>query len=57
MVTTGLPTAYLRGCADPLIPPGAWHGLLSGMFVVIVWPSLAWLLRTFARWGFPDLLR
>jgi hypothetical protein len=56
MVLTGLVTAWLRGYADPLIPGGEWHGLLSGLFVVVVWPSLAWLLRSFARHGFRDLL-
>jgi len=56
MALTGLMTAYLYGFADPLIQPGEWHGLLSGLFVVVVWPSLTWLLRSFARWGFWDLL-
>jgi hypothetical protein len=56
MVLTGVVTAWLRGQIDPLIPPGEWHGLLSGLFVVAVWPSLTWLLRSFAGWGFWDLL-
>ena len=56
LVLTGVVTAYLRGYADPVIPEGEWHGLLSGLFVVVVWPSLAWLLRCFARYGFWDLL-
>jgi hypothetical protein len=29
MLLTGLVTACLRGYADPLIPPGERHGLLS----------------------------
>jgi hypothetical protein len=41
---------------DPVIPPGNWHGLFSGLFVVVVWPSLTWLLRSFAWFGFWDLL-
>lgn len=42
MATTGVLTAVLRGYADPLIPPGEWHGLLSKIFIVIAWPPLAW---------------
>jgi hypothetical protein len=56
MVFTGLATAWLRSQIDPVIPPGDWHGLFSGLFVVVVWPSLTWLLRSFARFGFWDLL-
>jgi hypothetical protein len=52
MVTTGALTAYLRGFADLLIPPGAWHGLLSKIFVVIVWPSLAWFAMFCSRMAF-----
>jgi hypothetical protein len=40
MALTGLMTAYLHGFADPLVQRGEWHGLLSGLFVVVVWPSL-----------------
>jgi hypothetical protein len=56
MLFTGVATVFLRRYADPLIPQGELHGLLSGLFVVVVWPSLAWLLRSFARFGFWDLL-
>jgi hypothetical protein len=56
MLLTGLMTAWLCRQLDPVIPPGQWHGLLSGLFVVVAWPSLAWLLRSFARYGFWDLL-
>jgi hypothetical protein len=52
MVVTGLVTAYLRSQIDPLVPSGQWHGLLSGMFVIVVWPALMWSLRSFARNGF-----
>ena len=48
MLFTGLATAWLRGVIDPLIPAGAWHGMFSGLFVVVTWPSLAWSLRGFA---------
>ena len=49
MVLTGVVTAWLRGYADSVIPAGEWHGLLSGLFVIIVWPSLMWSLRILFR--------
>ena len=42
MVLTGVATARLRGVVDPAIPPGEWHGVLSGLFVVVTcrcWPG------------------
>ena len=48
MVFTGLATAWLRAVVDPMLPAGEWHGLLSALFVVTVWPSLTWSLRSFA---------
>ena len=48
MLLTGLATAWLRGVVDPMIPAGEWHAMLSGLFVVTVWPSLTWSLRAFA---------
>ena len=48
MVLTGVATARLRGVVDPAIPPGEWHGVLSGLFVVVTWPLLAWSLRALA---------
>jgi hypothetical protein len=56
LVFTGVPTIYLCRCVNPLIPHGEWHGLLLGLFVVVVRVSLAWLLRSFARYHFSDLL-
>jgi hypothetical protein len=37
MVLTGLATAWLRRVIDRLISASDWHGLWSGLFVV-VWP-------------------
>jgi hypothetical protein len=48
MFFTGLATAWLRGPVDPLLPTGDWHRLLSGLFVVVTWPSLTWSLRGLA---------
>jgi hypothetical protein len=51
MALTGLATAWLHGYADPLIPPGEWHGSLSGLFIVVIWPSLMWLLWSMVNAG------
>jgi hypothetical protein len=48
MLFTGLGTVWLRGLVDPFIPAGDWHALLSGLFVVVVWPTLTWSLRALA---------
>ncbi|WP_426534095.1 hypothetical protein [Bradyrhizobium sp. McL0615] len=48
MLFTGLATAWLRGVVDPLLPPGDWHAMLSGLFAAVTWPSLTWSLRGFA---------
>ena len=48
MLFTGLATAWLRGVVDPLLPAGDWHGMFSGLFVAVTWPSLTWSLRGFA---------
>ena len=45
MLFTGLATAWLHGLVDPLLPAGDWHGMLSGLFVAVTWPSLTWSLR------------
>jgi hypothetical protein len=51
MVLSGVATAYLRGYADAFIPAGEWHQWLSGLFVIVVWPSLMWSLqRVFRRY-------
>jgi hypothetical protein len=55
MVLTGLTTGWLHGVVDPLIPAGDWHGLLSGLFVVVVWPSLMWPLQALASHYLPGL--
>jgi hypothetical protein len=56
MVLTGVATAWLRGAIDPVIPPGDWHGLLSALFVVVVWPALTRSLRAFASHHLIELL-
>lgn len=50
MLLTGLMTVWLHNRLDPLIPAGAWHGVLSALSVIAIWPSLAWSSRALARW-------
>jgi hypothetical protein len=56
VLLTGLATAWLRGMVDPLLPAGDWHGMLSGLFVAVTWPSLIWSLRGFASHHLVELL-
>jgi hypothetical protein len=56
MLFTGLATAWLRGLVDPLLSAGDWHGMLSGLFVAVSWPSLTWSLRGFTSNDLVDLL-
>jgi hypothetical protein len=53
---TGLATAWLHGLVDPLLPAGDWHGMLSGLFVAVTWPSLTWSLRGFTSDYLVELL-
>jgi hypothetical protein len=53
MASTGVATAFLRGLADPYIPAGNWHRLLSGLFVIVVWPALMWSLRPLLKHRLP----
>jgi phosphate/sulfate permease len=53
MVSTGLATALLHGLADPYIPAGDWHNVFSGLFVIVVWPALAWSLRPLLKRHLP----
>jgi hypothetical protein len=53
MISTGLATAFLRALAEPYIPAGDWHPLLSGLFVIVCWPGLVWLLRPFVKRHLP----
>jgi hypothetical protein len=41
-----LMTVYFHGFVDSL---GAWGGLPYGLFMVVIWPSLKWLLRSVQR--------
>ena len=56
-VVHGAGEAWLRGVVDPMLPAGEWHGLLSGLFVVTVWPSLTWSLRSFASHHLVELFQ
>jgi hypothetical protein len=53
MISTGLATAFLQALADPYIPGGDWHALLSGLFVIVCWPTLAWSLSLLVKRHLP----
>jgi formate hydrogenlyase subunit 3/multisubunit Na+/H+ antiporter MnhD subunit len=53
MISTGLATAFLHALADPYIPAGDWHTLLSGLFVIVCWPALVWALRPLVKRHLP----
>jgi hypothetical protein len=53
MASTGVATAFFRSLADPYIPAGFWYRLLSGLFVVVVWPALMWSLRPLLKHHLP----
>ena len=56
MVLTGVLTIFLCSQINGLLPPGDWHPMVLTMLFVVVWPSLTWLLRSFASSGLCDLL-
>jgi hypothetical protein len=49
LVLTAAATIWLRAAIDPYLPPGEWHGFLTGMFLFALWPLLVWSLRGLAR--------
>jgi hypothetical protein len=53
MALTGIATACLLDLVNPLIPSGDWHWLISSLFVVVVWPTLMWLLRPLMKRHLP----
>jgi len=53
MVVTGIATACLLDLVNPLIPAGNWHWLIRSLFVVVVWPALAWSLRPLLKRHLP----
>jgi len=49
VMLTGATTVWLRITIEPYLPPGEWHGMLTGLFLCVLWPGLAWSLRSLAR--------
>ncbi len=49
LLLTGLATAWLRVAIEPFLPPGEGHAMLTAIFMFVLWPALAWSLRSLAR--------
>lgn len=49
LLLTGIATAWLRVTIEPWLPPGEWHAMLTALFLLVLWPALAWSLRSLAR--------
>jgi hypothetical protein len=49
LLLTGAATIWLRVALEPWLPPGEWHAMLTALFILVLWPSVAWSLRSLAR--------
>jgi hypothetical protein len=47
-ILAAIVTAWLYGLIEPLIPARDGHSFIFGLFVVVVWPFLIWLLPRLA---------
>jgi hypothetical protein len=54
LMLTGAATIWLRIAIEPYLPPGEWHAMLTGLFLCVLWPALAWSLRSLARVDLAD---
>ena len=53
MTLTGITTASLLDLVNPFLPAGDLHWLTRALFIIIVWPALAWSLRPFLKRHLP----
>jgi hypothetical protein len=54
LMLTCAATIWLRIAIEPYLPPGEWHGMLTALFLCVLWPALAWSLRSLARVDLAD---
>jgi hypothetical protein len=54
LMLTCAATIWLRITIEPYLPPGEWHGMLTGLFLCVLWPALTWSLRSLARVNLAD---
>jgi hypothetical protein len=54
LMLTCAATIWLRITIEPYLPSGEWHGMLTGLFLCVLWPALAWSLRSLARVNLAD---
>jgi hypothetical protein len=57
LMLTGATTMWLRITIEPSLPPGNWHSMVTGLFLCVLWPALAWSLRSLARFDPADPYR
>jgi hypothetical protein len=57
LMLTGATTMWLRITIEPSLPLGHWHGVLNGLFLCVLWPALAWSLRSLVRFDPADPYR
>jgi hypothetical protein len=49
LLLTGAATIWLSVAIEPYLPSGEWHVMLIALFILVLWPVLAWSLRSLAR--------
>jgi hypothetical protein len=49
LLLTGIAMIWLRVEIEPCLPPGEWHAMLTPLFIFVLWPLLAWSLRSLAK--------
>jgi hypothetical protein len=54
LLVTGATTIWLRIAIEPCLPQGQWHAMLMFFFIFVLWPALAWSLRSMARIDLSD---
>jgi hypothetical protein len=57
LMLTGATTMWLRITIELSLPSGSWHSMVTGLFVCVLWPALAWSLRSLARFDPADPYR
>ena len=49
LLITAAATVWLRLAIEPWLPPGECQEKLTFLFAIVLWPQLAWSLRSLTR--------